>query len=98
MAMRSYKKRSVGIKELKDRASEIVATVQRTGQAILITKNNQEVAQITPIPKDPYQRLVDLGILRPGPKPRPLCELKLDIPPGDASLALRAILEDREDD
>ena len=95
--MSSHKKRSVGIKELKDKASEIVATVQRTGQVIVITKNNQEVAQITPIPKDPYQKLIDAGLILPGPKPRPLSELKLNIPPGDACMAIRAILEDRED-
>ncbi|HEV2991899.1 MAG TPA: type II toxin-antitoxin system prevent-host-death family antitoxin [Candidatus Angelobacter sp.] len=95
--MHSHKKRSVGIKELKDRASEIVATVQRTGQAILITKNNQEVAQITPIPKDPYQRLVDAGIFRPGPKPRPLSELKLKRLALDDTGAVNAILQDREE-
>jgi len=96
--MRGYKKRSVGIKELKDKASEIVATVQRTGQAITITKNNQEVARITPIPTDPYQRLIDAGLIRPGPKPRPLGELKLEGPLGDSSLAIQAILQEREED
>jgi prevent-host-death family protein len=96
--MHSHKKRSVGIKELKDKASEIVASVQRTGQVIVITKNNQEVAQITPISKDPHQKLIDAGIIRPGPKPRPFSELKLNLPPGDASLAIRAILEEREED
>ncbi len=96
--MPTHKKRSVGIKELRAKASEIIATVQRTGQAIVITKNNQEVAQITPIPKDPYQKLIDAGLILPGPKPRPLSELKLNIPPGDASLMVRAILEEREED
>jgi prevent-host-death family protein len=95
--MHGYKKRSVGIKELKDKASEIVATVQRTGQAITITKNNQEVARITPIPTDPYQRLVDAGLIRPGPKPRPLGELKLKTLAVDDTLAVRAILQDREE-
>ena|SRR5947209_2333323 len=95
--MHSHKKRSVGIKELKDKASEIVATVQRTGQVIVITKNNQEVAQITPISKDPHQKLIDAGIIRPGPKPRPLCELKLKPLAIDDSLAVQAILQDREE-
>lgn len=90
-------KASVGIKELKDRASEIVATVQRTGRAISITKNNREVAQITPIPTDDHERLVAAGLVRPGPKPRPLSELKLK-PLGDSTAAVRAILQDREED
>src|SRR5260370_7031613 len=77
MAMSSHKKLSVGIKELKDRASEIIATVQRTGREVSITKNNQEVARITPIPVNPHQRLVAAGLARPGAKPRPLPGLKL---------------------
>ena|SRR5436305_14451526 len=95
--MHSHKKRSVGIKELKDKASEIVATVQRTGQVVVITKNNQEVAQITPIPKDPYQKLIDAGLIRPGPKPRPLCELKLKPLNIDSTPVVQAILQEREE-
>src|SRR5205809_8073537 len=96
--MRGYKKRSVGIKELKDKASEIIATVQRTGQAITITKNNQEVARITPIPTDPYQRLIDAGLIRPGPKPRPLGELKLEPLGVDSTPIIRAILQERAEE
>jgi prevent-host-death family protein len=73
--MGSHKKQSVGIsvgiKELKDRASEIIATVQRTGRPISITKNNREVARITAIPTDPHERLVAGGLVRPGPKATP---------------------------
>jgi prevent-host-death family protein len=99
MAMGSHNhKQSVGIKELKDRASEIIATVQRTGRAVSITKNNQEVARIMPIPTDPYERLVAAGLVRPGPKPRPLSELRLETLGEDASPAIRAILADREED
>src|SRR5437870_13308916 len=75
MAMRSYKKTlSVGIKELKDRASEIIALVQRTGQAVSITKNQQEVARIMPVPADARERLITAGLVQPGPKPLPLSE------------------------
>ncbi len=95
MAMSSHKKLSVGIKELKDRASEIIATVQRTGRAVSITKNNQEVAGITPIPVNPHQRLVAAGLVRPGPKPRPLAGLKLEALKKDSSAAIRAIIADR---
>jgi prevent-host-death family protein len=102
MAMSSHKKQSVGIsvdiKELRDRASEIIATVQRTGRAISITKNNQEVARITAIPTDPHERLVAAGLLRPGPKPRPISGLKLTPLGVDSSRAVPAILRDQEED
>lgn len=101
MTMASHNKNvgqeSVGIKELKDRASEIVATVQRTGRAISITKNNREVARIMPIPTNPHEQLVAAGLIRSGPKPRPLSALKLERVPADASPAVRAILRDREE-
>lgn len=97
--MSSYNhKQSVGIKELKDKASEIIATVQRTGRAMSITKSNQEVARIVPIPTEPHERLVASGLVRPGPKPRPLSELRLEPLADDASPAIRAILQDREED
>ena len=42
--MSSYRKKaSVGIKELKDRASEIIAFVQRIGESISITKNGKKL-------------------------------------------------------
>ena len=96
--MGSYNKKSVGIKELKDRASEIIATVQRTGRAISITKSNHEVARIVPIPSDAHERLVASGLVRPGSKPRPLSGLRLEPLAPDASPAIRAIVQDREED
>jgi len=96
--MGSYKKLcSVGIKELKDRASEIIATVQRTGQAVAITKNHQEVARITPVPANALERLIAAGLVHPGPKPRPLSELKLEPLASDASPAIGVIVQDREE-
>jgi prevent-host-death family protein len=98
MAMSGYTKKSVGIKELKDRASEIIATVERTGRAVSITKNNREVARIMAVPTDPHERLVAAGLVRPGPRPRPLADLKLKALAGGASPAIDAILRDREQD
>ena len=95
--MPSHKKLSVGIKELKDRASEIIALVQRTGQAVSITKNLQEVARIVPVPVDAHERLIAAGLFQPGPKPRPLSGLKLKPLTSDASPAISAILTDREE-
>jgi prevent-host-death family protein len=98
MAMRSYKETlSVGIKELKDRASEIIALVQRTGQSVSITKNQQEVARIMPVPADARERLIAAGLVQPGPKPLPLSELRLKPLTSDASPAIAAIVRDREE-
>ena len=94
--MHSHKKKSVGIKELKDRASEIIATVQRTRRAISVTKNNEEVARIIPIPRSPHERLIAAGLLLAGPEPGSLADLPVRGPETDASPAIRAILEDRE--
>jgi prevent-host-death family protein len=96
--MSSHTKRSVGIKELKDRASEIVAGVQQTGQAVSITKNNQQVAEIVPIPRSARERLIAAGLVQPGAQTPPLRQLKLKGPTIDASPAIAAILEDREQD
>jgi antitoxin (DNA-binding transcriptional repressor) of toxin-antitoxin stability system len=95
--MHSYKKLSVGIKELKDRASEIIALVQRTGQAVSITKNRQEVARIMAVPAGAHERLIAAGLFQPGPKPRPLSDLKLKPLTSDASAAIGVIVRDREE-
>ena len=97
MSVSSHKKRSVGIKELKDRASEIVSAVQRTGLSVSITRNNQEVAKIMPIPSRPHERLVAAGLVRPGPKPPSLADWKVATAKADASAAIGAILSDRDD-
>lgn len=95
--MRSHKRLSVGVKELKDRASEIIALVQRTGQAVSITKNHQEVARIMPVPTDAHERLIAAGLVQPGPKPRPLSQLRLRSLASDASPAIGVIVRDREE-
>jgi antitoxin (DNA-binding transcriptional repressor) of toxin-antitoxin stability system len=95
--MRSYKKLSVGIKELKDRASEIIALVQHTGQIVSITRNQQEVARIMPVPTDAHERLIAAGLVQAGPKPRLLSELKLKPLASDASPAIDIIVRDREE-
>ena len=94
--MRSYKKLSVGIKELKDRTSEIIALVQHTGQIVSITRNQQEVARIMPVPADAHERLIAAGLVQAGPKPRLLSELKLK-PLASASRAIASIVRDREE-
>lgn len=95
--MRSHKKLSVGIKELKDRTSEIIALVQHTGQIVSITRNQQEVARIMPVPADAHERLIAAGLVQAGPKPRLLSELKLKPLASDASRAIGSIVRDREE-
>jgi len=96
--MSSYKRKtSVGIKELKDRASEIITFVQRTGQTISITRNEQEVARIMPVPADARERLIAAGLVQPGPKPLALSKLNLKALTADASPAIAAIVSDREE-
>ena len=96
--MRSHKNLSVGIKELKDRASEIIALVRRTGQTVSITRNQQEVARIMPVPVNAHERLIAAGLVEPGPKPRLLSELELKPLVSDASPAIGIIVRDREDE
>ena len=63
--------RSIGIKELKDRASSIVEDVLQTQQPFTITRNNREVARIVPIDSpssDPLQTLKDMGMIASLPK------------------------------
>ena len=96
--MRSHKKLSVGIKELKDRASEIIALVRRTGQTVSITRNQQEVARIMPVPVNAHERPIAAGLVEPGPQPRLLSELELKPLASDASPAIGIIVRDREDE
>lgn len=45
-----------------------------------------------------YERLIAAGLILPGPQPDPLSKLRIDKLAKDASPAIRAILEDREQD
>ena len=50
------------------------------------------------LPPDWHERLVVAGLVRPGPKPHPICELELKRLSNDSTLAVRVILEDRARD
>jgi prevent-host-death family protein len=69
---------SVGIRELRQRASELVRRVEN-GESIEITDRGRPVAVLSPLPDDPVQRLRAAGDLQPGdgefddlPEPLPL--------------------------
>jgi prevent-host-death family protein len=94
--------KSVGIKELKDRASSIVDEVEKKKKAVTITRNNKEVARIVPVtsgdlnPSDLLVLLKDAGRVSQIPI-LSLKSLKLKkIQTGDES-AIRAITEDRDE-
>jgi prevent-host-death family protein len=69
---------SVGIRELRQRASELVRRVEN-GESIEITDHGRPVAVLAPLPDDPVQRLRAAGDLQPSegdldelPEPLPL--------------------------
>lgn len=55
---------TVGIRALKQNASAVVADAA-AGETIIITDRGRPVAQISPLPRSPLQRLIDSGLARP---------------------------------
>ncbi|MHB8691647.1 MAG: type II toxin-antitoxin system Phd/YefM family antitoxin [Solirubrobacteraceae bacterium] len=55
---------SVGIRELRQRASELLRRVEE-GESIEITDRGRPVAVLAPIPQDPVERLRAAGDLQP---------------------------------
>jgi prevent-host-death family protein len=54
---------SVGIRELRQRASELVRRVE-DGESIQITDRGRPVALLSPLPEDPLERLRAAGDLQ----------------------------------
>lgn len=54
----------VGIRALKQNASAVVAAAA-AGQTVTITDRGRPVAQLTPIPASPLERLLAAGLARP---------------------------------
>jgi prevent-host-death family protein len=55
--------KEVGIRALKQNASQIVAEAA-AGEVVIITDRGRPVAQITPLPKSRMQQLIDAGLVR----------------------------------
>jgi len=55
---------SVGIRELRQRASELIRRVEN-GESIEITDRGRPVAVLAPLPEDPLERLRGSGDLQP---------------------------------
>jgi len=87
---------SVGIRELRQRASELLRRVA-AGESIEITDRGRPVAMLGPVPADPLERLIVAGDLQPSEGdildlPEPL-EL-----PGGAELPSAALARLRRDE
>ncbi len=87
--------KTVGIKELKDKASMIVQQVINSGQPVSITKNGRTVAQLVSVGGDTFSKLYQLGILLDRPQSS-WRKLKLNKIGLDATLAIKGITEERE--
>lgn len=87
---------SYGIKELKDRASEIVQNVVGTGRPAVISKNDKDIAMIVPIQKDPIELFYGLGFIKRIPEDK-WSTLKLIRIHSNATAAIKAIVQDRGD-
>ena len=92
--MRSKRRESVGIRELKDQASAIVERVRRSGSPVGITKNHKEVARIVPLTNEPVEELVAAGFFIE-PAPASWSDLELEPLGTDAGAAMAAIASDR---
>ncbi len=61
--------RAVGVRELRQRASELLDDVEKTGDSIEITNHSRPVARLVPITRNSsgsYAELLAQGWIRPG--------------------------------
>lgn len=84
---------SVGIRELRQRASELLRRVE-DGESIQITDRGRPVAVLAPLPADPIERLRAAGDLQPSEGdisdlPEPLAVPTDAEPPSEALARLR---------
>lgn len=63
--------RTVGLREVNQRAGQIYREVESTGVPVTVTDHGRPIAQIIPIRRDetPFERLVRLGQVRRAERP-----------------------------
>jgi prevent-host-death family protein len=81
----------IGIRELRQRASEYLRRVQR-GETVEITDRGRAIALLVPVPKDAFDRLVAAG--RVDPAEGDLLELGEPLEPAPGVPLPSAILEE----
>ncbi len=97
--------RTVGVRELKNRASQILERVERNGERIIVTRNGREIAQLIPLEDKKLPPLIE-RLRAQGWEVReatlPVSALwdlpPLNIKPEDQGKALAALLAEREED
>jgi prevent-host-death family protein len=60
---------TVGVRELRQNASALIARIEASGVSIEITNHGHPVARLVPIPRQAASsraQLIDAGVLRPG--------------------------------
>lgn len=62
--------KEVGIRELRQNLSAVLARVQ-TGERLIVTSHNRPIAELVPLDEDadPLQRLIDRGSVTKGREP-----------------------------
>lgn len=84
----------MGIRELRDTLTSTIRRV-RAGEAIEVTHDGEPVALLTPVPADPIERLIAMGLAtRPIPLDGPLDPLPVTGP----MTASEALADDRSVD
>lgn len=82
---------TVGIRALKQNASQVIAEVAKGGR-VIVTDRGRAVAQLSPISASPIDALVDAGRIRP--RRRSLTELPPPASGEPLSPVLQAMRED----
>ena len=82
---------TVGIRELKQNASAVVARVA-AGEALTVTRRGQPVARMVPLAKDRIRTLIDSGLARPAR--RSGADLPLPVSLGEDRPAPSKVLEE----
>lgn len=86
---------SVGIRELQQHASKVLARVA-SGEEIEVTDRGRPVARIVPLRRSGLDLLADLGRLRRAPRPDGALPSLVAVPPG-APTASEILAEQRSD-
>lgn len=71
----------VGIRELQQNASKVVARAAR-GEEIDITDRGRTVARLVPLRSSQFEQLADAGRLRPATHPMVKLPPLVEVPPG----------------